>query len=472
MDVQTQNSQLEKFFNPSSVAVIGASNGLFNLGATICNCLKNYIKFPGPVVAINRKAEEVSGYPGYSSVTDVSHDIDLAVIITPASVVPSFVRQCGEKGIRNIVIESAGFSEQGGEGKKLQKEIDDCAKQYGIRLLGPNCLGVMNNVTRFCCFYGAYDGIMDALNKAGGVSYVIQSGGVGVVIIESLMDDMQGINKMVSIGNKTDVDEADLLDYFNNDNTQVISMYLENVADGTKLMKAASRVKKPIMIFKSGRTEAGTAAALSHTAGMANNDVIFDSMCRQAGIIRLKSISELYSLPKMLTEMPLLRGNRIAAFTNSGAFGSISADIMVDAGLTIPRLSPETREKLSKIKGVFNVNNPVDIGPALPQVYLDLIDIILAAPEVDGLLLMSSIWRDFVIDVIKEVIKMCRHYDKPAAIYTPNSISKIISVRKQFNVPIFDSMEEAVRALVVSYEQFRYLRKKEQYLGADFKERD
>lgn len=461
MDIKTQNSQLDKFFNPTSVAVIGASNGLFNLGATICNCLKNYIKFPGPVVAINRKAEEVSGYPGYASVTDVPHDIDLAVIITPASVVPAFVKQCGEKGIRNIVIESAGFSEQGEEGKALQKELDGYAKQYSIRLLGPNCLGVMNNVSRFCCFYGAYDGIMEALKKLGGVSYVIQSGGVGVVIIESLMDDVQGINKMVSIGNKTDVDESDLLDYFNTDNTQVIAMYLENVADGEKLMNTARRVKKPIMIFKSGRTEAGSAAALSHTAGMANNDAVFESACRQSGIIRLKSISELYSLPKMLTEMPLLKGNRIAAFTNSGAFGSISADIMVEAGLTIPRLAANTREKLSKIKGVFNVNNPVDIGPAPPQVYLDLIDIILAAPEVDGLLLMSSIWRDFVIDVIKEVIKMSKHYDKPAAIYTPNSISKIIAVRKQFGIPIFDSMEEAVRALIVSHEQFRYLGKKE-----------
>jgi acyl-CoA synthetase (NDP forming) len=212
---------------------------------------------------------------------------------------------------------------------------------------------VMDNVSRFCCFYGAYEGIMEALNKAGGVSYVIQSGGVGVLIIESLMDDMQGINKMVSIGNKSDVDEADMIDYFNHDNTQVIAMYLENVAQGAKLMKAASRVKKPIMVFKAGKTEAGRAAAMSHTAGMANNDAVFDSACRQAGIIRLKSISEIYSLPKMLTEMPLLRGNRIAAFTNSGAFGSISADIMVEAGLKMQRLAPQTREKLGKIKGRF-----------------------------------------------------------------------------------------------------------------------
>jgi acyl-CoA synthetase (NDP forming) len=172
----------------------------------------------------------------------------------------------------------------------------------------------------------------------------------------------------------------------------------------------------------------------------------------------------------MLTEMPLLRGNRIAAFTNSGAFGSISADLMINAGLKMPRLSPETRERLRNIGGVFNVNNPVDIGPAPPQVYLDIFEILLSAGEVDGLLLMSSIWRDFVIDVMKELVKMCKKYDKPAAIYTPNSVARILSVRRQFGLPLFDTMEEAVRALVVSHQQFRFLQKKENPYGADNKE--
>jgi acyl-CoA synthetase (NDP forming) len=470
MNVKLKESQLEKFFNPSSVVVIGASNAPFNLGATICTCLKEYIKYPGPAYAINRKGEAVNGCPGYTSVHQLPEAVELAVIITPAGVVPRFVKECGEKGIRNIIIESAGFSEQGEEGKVLQNEINEYIKRYGIRILGPNCLGVLDNNSRFCCFYGAYQEIMDVFNKAGGVSYIVQSGGVGVIVIESLMDDVQGINKMVSIGNKSDVDEADLIEYFNHDNTSVIAMYLENVVHGEKLMNVAKRVTKPILVFKSGRTAEGTAAALSHTAGMANNDAVFDSACRQAGIIRLKSISELHSLPKMLTEMPLLRGNRIAAFTNSGAFGSISADLMIDAGLKLPRLAPETRERLRNIGGVFNVNNPVDIGPAPPQVYLDIFEILLSAGEVDGLLLMSSIWRDFVIDVMKELVKMCKKYDKPAAIYTPNSVARILSVRRQFGLPLFDTMEEAVRALVVSHQQFRYFQKKENPYGADNKE--
>ncbi|MBN2160839.1 MAG: CoA-binding protein [Spirochaetes bacterium] len=461
MNVTLKESSLEKFFNPSSVVIIGASNAPFNLGATICKCLKEYISYRGTVYAINRAGEAVCGCDGFTSVHDLTEPVELAVIITPARVVPQFVRDCGAKGIQHIVIESSGFSEQGDEGKRLQSEIDEAARQYGMRILGPNCLGVLDIQSRFCCFYGAYPEIVEVFDKPGGVSYIIQSGGVGVLLLESLMTDVQGPHKMVSIGNKSDVDEADLIEYFNRDGTQVIAIYLEHVGNGEKLMSMARRVSKPILVFKSGRTAEGTAAALSHTAGMASNDAVFESACRQAGIIRLRSVGELHSMPKMLTEMPLLRGNRIAVFTNSGAFGSISADLMVEAGLALPRLGAASRELLAKIGGVFNINNPVDIGPAPPQTYLDIFEILLSDKEIDGLLLMSSIWREFIIDVMKELVEMCKRYDKPAAIYTPNSVARILSVRKEFGLPLFDTAEEAVRALAVSHEQFRYHRKKE-----------
>lgn len=467
MNVKLANSYLDSFFNPSSVAVIGASNSPFNLGATICKCLADYIHYPNPVYAINRKGEDVHGCPGYASMLEIPGSVDLAVIIAPAAVVPHFVRECGEKGVTCIVIESAGFSEQGEEGRRLQAEINDAAKKYGLHILGPNCLGVMDIYSRFCCFYGAYQELVDVFTKSGGMSYVIQSGGVGVVVLESIMDEVVGLNKMVCIGNKSDVDEADLIEYFNHDNTSVVALYLENVRDGKKLMEAAKKTLKPILVFKSGRTAEGTAAALSHTAGMANNDAVFDCACRQAGIIRLQGINELHSMPKMLTEMPLMAGNRVAVFTNSGAFGSITADLLVPAGLALPRLNDGTRERLSRIGGVFNINNPVDIGPAPPQTYLDIFEVLLSAGEVDGLLLASSIWRDFIIDVMKELVKMCKKYDKPAAIYTPNSAARIIAVRREHSLPLFESPEEAARALAISHEQFRYRRKKEELYGAD-----
>jgi acyl-CoA synthetase (NDP forming) len=454
---------MELFFDPQSVVVIGASNAPLNLGATICNMLKDYLRYTGAVYAVNSKGDTVNGYPGYSSVLDLPEPPDLAIIIVAARNVPDIIRNCAQKGIKRIVIESAGFSEGGELGEAMQREIDKIAKANGIRIMGPNCLGTLSTRNKFCCFYGVNPSLVEMnqiFESPGNISYIIQSGGVAVLVMESLYYDLVGINKVVSIGNKCDVDEADLIDYFQNDKTEVIGIYLENVADGRKLMEAAKKSRKPVLIYKVGKTKEGAMAAMSHTAGMANNDSIFDAACRQAGIIRLQSIDELHSLPKIFTEMPLLKGKRIAAFTNSGAFGSIAADLLIEAGLQMPRLAPHTQERLKKAGQVFNIKNPVDIGPAPPQTYLDIFDILLSADEVDGLLPLLSVWQPFVIDTLLELLKMCKHYDKPAAIYTPNAITKSIAIRAKYRIPIFETSEQAVRALSVSHTYYESLLKR------------
>lgn len=454
---------MEKFFNPKSVAVIGASNAPFNLGATICDVLKNYLKYPGTVYAVNSKGETVSGYPGYKSLLDLPETPDLAVIIVSAKNVPGIISNCANKGIKRVIIESAGFSEGGDEGQAMQREIDDIARANGIRIMGPNCLGTLDTRSKFCSFYGVNPSLVEMkriFEAPGNISYIIQSGGVVVLVIESFYYDLVDVNKVVSIGNKCDVDEADLIDYFQNDETQVIGIYLENVTDGRKLMEAARKSRKPILIYKVGRTQEGALAAMSHTAGMASNDKIFNSACKQAGIIRLQSIDELHSLPKIFTEMPLLKGRRIAVFTNSGAFGSISADLLVEADLQVVRLNPETQERLKKAGQVFNIKNPVDIGPAPPQTYLDIYKILLSADEVDALLPLLSVWQTFVIDTLLELLKMCKHYGKPAAIYTPNAVAKSIAIRAKHRIPIFETVEQAVRALSVSNYYYESLRKR------------
>ena len=451
------------FFDPKSVVVIGASNAPFNLGATICNMLKDYLQYTGAVYAVNSKGETVNGYPGYSSVLDIPEVPDLAVIIVAARHVPGIIRDCARKGIKRIVIESAGFSEGGEPGEAMQREIDDVAKANGIRMMGPNCLGTLSTRDKFCCFYGVNPSLVEMsqiFEVPGNLSYIIQSGGVAVLAMESLYYDIVGVNKVVSIGNKCDVDEADLINYFQNDETEVIGIYLENIADGRKLMHAAKKSRKPVLIYKVGKTKEGAVAAMSHTAGMANNDSVFDSVCRQAGIIRLQSIDELHSLPKIFTEMPLLAGKRIAAFTNSGAFGGIAADLLVAAGLRMARLAPHTQERLKKAGQVFNIKNPVDIGPAPPQTYLDIYDILLSAEEVDGLLPLLSVWQPFVIDTLLELLKMCKHYNKPAAIYTPNAVAKSIAIRAKHRIPIFETTEQAVRALSVSQRYYESLLKR------------
>ncbi len=463
MNAQLKMAEIDKFFNPSAVVVIGASNAAFNLGATICKTLKEDIAFAGHVFAVNRGGEDVHGAPGFKSVADIEDHVDLAVIVAPAAVVPGFVRDCGKKGIRNIVIESSGFSEQGNGGQKLQDEINDAARIHGIRIIGPNCLGILDNHKAFCCLYGANELVKKTVKKPGAVSYVIQSGGVGGLVAERILEDLPGVNKMVCIGNKSDVDESDFIDYFNSDNTRVIALYLENVERGDRLMAAARGSAKPILVYKSGRSEAGSAACVSHTAGLANNDAVFDGACKQAGIIRLQSAEELHALPKMFTEMPLLSGKRIAVFTNSGAFGTIGADLLADTDLVMAEFSPQTREKLGRLPGVFNAGNPVDIGPALPQIYLQIYDILLSDPNVDGLLNIVGMWRDYIADVLGELITLCRRYDKPAALFSFNAMASVQAARADKNLPLFATLEEAVRALVVSHQQFRYLDKKENH---------
>jgi len=455
---------METFFSPKSVAVIGASNSLFNLGATIIQTVKVYSLFTGNVYAVNRKGESVHGCSGYIRVTDIPGEVELAIIISPAPTVPEFVRQCGQKGIKHIIIESSGFSEGGEQGQSLQQEINAIAAQNSIRIMGPNCLGVLNTQNKFCCFYGITEQDFETFaHSKGSISYIIQSGGIVVIILESFGKDIVKVNKIVSIGNKSDIDEADMIEYFNTDSTtEVIGMYLENVRNGRKLIDVASRVEKPMLAFKVGRTGEGAKAAMSHTAGMANNDTVFEKACHQAGIIRIKSISELHSLPKMFTSMPLLKGKRIAVFTNSGAFGGITADLLVEAGLEMARLSPETSARIAKTGQIFNATNPIDLGPAISmQTFQEIFDILLGCDEVDGLLAVPSLWHPMVIEAIKELVGKCRKYGKPAAIYTPNSVEKTINYRNTYNVPLFESPEEAVRALEVSYAQHTFLKLKQ-----------
>lgn len=454
---------MELFFNPKSVVIVGASNAPFNLGATICNMLKDYLHYAGHVFAVNSKGETVNGCPGFASVRDLPEAADLAVIIVSAKNVPGVIRDCAAKGIKRVVIESSGFAEGGEIGQAMQREIDEIASAHGIRMMGPNCLGTLSTRDRFCCFYGVNPSLVEMnqiFETPGTISYIIQSGGIVVLVMESLYYDLVGINKIVSIGNKCDVDEADLIEYFQHDETEVIGMYLENITYGRKLMEAARKSRKPILIYKVGKTKEGALAAMSHTAGMANNDAIFDNACKQAGIIRLHSIDELHTLPKMFTEMPLLKGKRVAAFTNTGAFGSIATDLLVQAGLRMAHIAPQTQEKLAKAGQVFNVKNPVDIGPAPPQTYLDIFEILLSAPEVDGLLPLLSVWQPFVIDCLLELLKMCKHYQKPAAIYTPNAVAKSISIRSKHRIPLFETAEQAVRALATSQAYYESLVKR------------
>jgi acyl-CoA synthetase (NDP forming) len=359
---------MEKFFNPKSVVLIGASNSPYNLGATIYNALA-YLNYPGKIFVVNSKGEPVGKSSGYNSILQIEDEVDLAVIITPSKTVPEIAAECGEKGIRNLIIESSGFAEEGPEGMDLQQQLDQVARKYNIRYMGPNCLGVLNPGSSFCCFFGFTEGNASDIKQAPGkISYIIQSGGVGVLMMDALRSDVDSICKLASVGNSGDIDESDLLQYYDDDKeTKVIGLYLENVQRGKKLIQTASRLKKPVLLFKVGKSTEGAAAATSHTAGMLNDDNIFNGMCKQSGIIRLETLNELYSLPKFFTKMPVLKGNNIVAFSNSGGFGCIATDIIKGIGLEFPQLSKSIQRKMKEAGNPINCENPIDIGPTLSK---------------------------------------------------------------------------------------------------------
>ena len=454
---------MNAFFNPKSIVVFGASNKPFSLGASVCRVIE-YLKFPSPVYVVNSKGEDVHGYQGFTSLDQIPPEndpIDLAIILTPAQTLPKIIEACGQKGIKRAIIESAGFSEVGEEGEKLQKEMTMVAQKYDVRFLGPNCLGTLSLPNKFTCFFGITPEIYgDIFEKPGTISYIIQSGGVGSLIMDSFQSDVVNVNKMVSIGNKEDLDEADLIEYFNQDQTEVIGMYLESVKNGRRFFATAQKSKKPILVYKVGRTKAGSQAAKSHTAGLANNDRIFEAACKQAGVARLKSISELHSIPKMFTTMPLLQGKRIAIFTNSGAFGGISSDLLIEAGFEIPLLSDSIQKKLNKVGKVYNSKNPIDLGPTFSKdIFNEIFQILLSSDEIDGLLAVPNIWQPIIIEAVKDLVNLCQKYQKPAAIYIPAASEIIIKIRKESGLPSFETPEEAVRALAISHAYYLFKEK-------------
>ena len=451
---------MDAFFNPKSLVIFGASNKPFNLGASVCRVI-SFLKFPNPVYVVNSKGEDVAGCQGFSSVSQIEGQIDLAIVLTPAKTVPSIMEQCGQKNILNIIIETAGFSEEGQVGKDLQNEISQVTQKYHLKYMGPNCLGTLSMHHKFTCFFGITPEIYgDIFERPGTISYLIQSGGVGSLIMDSFKSDVVAVNKMVSIGNKENIDEADLIEYFNEDNTEVIGMYLESIKNGRRFFEASKKSEKPILVYKVGRTEAGSKAAMSHTAGMANNDAIFEAACHQAGIIRLKSVSELHSLPKIFTTMPLLKGKKIVVFTNSGAFGGITSDLLIEAGFETPVLSKKIQSEIVGTGKLYNTQNPIDLGPTFsPEIFHNIFEILLSSPEVDGILATPNIWQPIIIESIKDLMNLCQKYQKPAAIYIPAASEIIINIRKKDKIPSFETPEEAVRALATSYSYYCSIKK-------------
>ena len=356
---------METFFTPKSVALVGASSTKGKIGNSILDSLVNY-DFKGKVYPINPKADEIFGQKCYPSVSAIPGDVDLVVISVDLSVTPPVLEDCAKKGVHNVVIVSGGGKELGGERAAYEAEVKRLSEKHKIRIIGPNCIGMFNAANRLDCAFQGQERMIRS--RLGEVAFFSQSGTMGISMLESA--DVFGLSKMISFGNRSDVDEADMIWYAANDpQTKVIGLYVEGFGDGRKFIKTAKRVmkekKKPIVIWKSGRTELGAKQAASHTGSLGGSNAIIMGAFKQAGIISVDSYQELVGVLKALAWQPPAKGNRVG-MTSNGAGPMIGAiDQLERLGLTIGKLSPAL---VKKMKAHFppavpiHNGNPADVG--------------------------------------------------------------------------------------------------------------
>ena len=382
--------KLNAFFRPKSVALIGASSDPSKLGYAVMRNLVEcgYSRF-GKIYPINPKAGEILGEEAFPSVLEVKEPIELGVIVIPAKYVADALRECGEKGIKACIVISAGFREAGPEGVEREHEIIRIAKQYGMRLIGPNVLGVVDTFTPLNASFAA-----DTPPK-GPMAFSSQSGALGAAILDWALGGNMGLSKFVSLGNKADVTELDLLEEWKDDDeSRVILLYSEELTDGQKFMQIAREVSKvkPIVAIKSGTTQAGARAVSSHTGSLAGSEQAYRAAFRQAGVIRADSMQELFDMALAFGFQPPLAGKQIAVITNAGGPGILATDALEHYGLQLAHLEPSTIQALAQtLPPAASPNNPVDVlGDAHADRYQAALELVAADPHVDGMLVVLT----------------------------------------------------------------------------------
>jgi acetyl coenzyme A synthetase (ADP forming)-like protein len=438
-------ASLRPFFEPRTVAVVGAGRTRGGIGAEIFH---NLIAggFRGNLYPVNSAAVTVEEHPAYPSVTAIAEAVDLAIIAVPAACVDDVVDDCIRKGVRGIVVISAGFSEAGPEGRARERALVDKVRSAGIRMVGPNCMGVVN--TNACVRLNATFAPVSPV--AGRVAFSSQSGALGLAILDYARSLNLGVSTFVSVGNKADVSSNDLIQYWSEDpGTDVILLYLESFGNPRKFTQIARRVarRKPIVAVKAGRSNAGARAAASHTGALAASDTIVDALFGQAGVIRTDTLEELFEVAMLLAHQPLPAGGRVAVLTNAGGPGILAADACEAAGLTLPVLTESTAASLRAfLPAAASVANPVDVlATASADDYRRAIPLLLADPQVDSLIVIfTPPLVTHADDVARAIVETTRRAHKPvlATFLTAKGAPASLSP-----VPCYTFPESAARAL-------------------------
>ena len=457
-----RHAKLKHFFYPKSIAIFGVSNTPNNLARIIVDNLDRF-GFAGKVYPLGAKKGTLGTRAIHASINDIEDTPDLAVILVPGRFAPQALEACGKKGIRHVIIESGGFSEFEEGNRALEEYIQAIAKKHGIQVIGPNCFGVINLdagvVVPFFIINPNY-------LRNGGFSLVSQSGGIFYDTCMLASCEGIGLGKLMSIGNKLLTHEITCLEYLINDEkTSVIGLYLENFTDGRRLMELASQTSTPIVCLKANRSPAASEVARFHTTALAGDDEVADAALRQAGIHRVQNFREMLDAVKVFG-LPLLKGKRLALITRSGGHGVLAGDAAHRHGFELARLSESFFDLVKSRKiNVIRTTNPVDVGDVYSlNVYGEIIEKALQEKDVDGVAFVATFSSETDGSAVKEALKhadmLMRQHEKPVAFCMVTNKDQWFPMKEVAEIPTFTDVDEALKALAMSYEHFQNVKKR------------
>ena len=444
--LDVSNHSLSLFFCPNSVAIIGASETEPSVGRTVVN---NLIKdgYKGKIFPVNPKRETVLGLKCYSSINDINEKVELAIIIVPAKSVAKVIEECGQKQIKHAIIISAGFKELGPSGLELENEMLEKARLYGMRIIGPNCLGLINPHHNFNASFASSNALK------GQIGFISQSGAMCTAVLDWSLKKKIGFSAFISIGSMSDVNFGDLIDYLGNDpNTSSILIYTETIGNARAFMSAAKEVAltKPIIIIKPGKTKAAALAAASHTGSLAGSDEVFDAAMHQAGVLRVDTISDLFNMALVLSWQPMPKGANLNIVTNAGGPAVLATDALISEGGKLPKLSDELLEELNSfLPPAWSHNNPIDVlGDTKPETYGKVIKLALQDPHSDAVLAILA--PQDMTDPLKaaqELIEAVKDEEKPilTSWMGGKSVDPGIAALQDARIPNFRFPDNAVQ---------------------------
>lgn len=461
-------SDLAPFFSPKGVAIIGASSNPNKLSYGLFKNLTSY-GFNGNIYPVNPKATKILGLQCYPTVADVPDPVDLAVIALPAPLVKDVVTDIGERGIKAAIIISGGFKEVGSDGIDLENQILGIAHSYGMRLIGPNCVGTVDLYT------GLNTTFIDGMPDKGGIGFLSQSGAVLGGVVSLFIDKHVGFSHLASLGNEADVTETDVIEYLASDpNVKVISAYVEEIREGQRFIKLAREISrnKPIVLLKAGRTEAGARAVSSHTGSIAGSMSAYQAAFKQAGVITANSLNELFEISLALDYQPAPKGKRTVILTNSGGPAALASDALAFNGLSLQDLTSETKSALRKhLNPAAGVSNPVDmLGGAAPEDYGMALRTLLADAHVDSVIviLVPTSLID-PVDIANQIIDAAKDTDKPVltCFIADKAVIGAREVLHTNRIPMYTAPESAARALSAMYFYDQWLQASDDSISSD-----